>query len=151
MVVLGDHLRHFKEVTSSHFATKETQQEYAARVRAESQNVAASGRAPSSSAGRRPRTFTLKRTIKAHFLGDYPSYVRENGTTDNYTMQIVSRPIDLNHAAHYNLLMMLPTCRASNGTGIPRLSSHVSALKTPMLRWSRLRLYRTVCVTCRVS
>ncbi|THH16116.1 hypothetical protein EUX98_g9355 [Antrodiella citrinella] len=88
---LGNHLRYFERVTCPHFATKETQREYQTRIRAESRrNVQQPGVGPlasSGASGRRERKFQMK-TIKAHSLGDYPNYIRENGTTDSYSTKI---------------------------------------------------------------
>ena len=88
--VLGHELRRFAHVTCAAFNTRETQSEYEARRRAEERH-SKQGQVSQSNAhpGRRPRTFNLK-TIKLHFLGDYVSCIKRNGTTDSYTTQIVS-------------------------------------------------------------
>ncbi|KAH8093841.1 hypothetical protein BXZ70DRAFT_897117 [Cristinia sonorae] len=94
--VLGTQLRHFERITCLAFTTKETQKERATRIRAESRGVTsrASGALSStdnvsdqSSDNRRSKKFHVK-TIKHHSLGDYPSYIREHGTTDSYTTKI---------------------------------------------------------------
>ncbi|KAI0039303.1 hypothetical protein FA95DRAFT_1451096, partial [Auriscalpium vulgare] len=92
---LGVRLRYFAYITCAAFETKETEREYAARVRAESQRAPSTIAGPSSLSapprpatnGRRPRTFNL-RTIKTHFLGDYVPFIRYSGTSDGVTTQI---------------------------------------------------------------
>ncbi|KAI0719739.1 hypothetical protein C8T65DRAFT_736307 [Cerioporus squamosus] len=110
--VLGYELWYFANVTCQHFRTRETQSEYEARKRAEArrQHAAVQAQAgpsstlsgshshptpasvtPSSAtlppSGRRPQTFNLN-TIKMHFLGDYPWFIKLIGSTDSYTSQI---------------------------------------------------------------
>ena len=41
-----------------------------------------------SSSGRKPMTLSLS-TIKYHFLGDYVQHIRQWGTTDSYSTQLV--------------------------------------------------------------
>ncbi|KAI0038329.1 hypothetical protein FA95DRAFT_1232934 [Auriscalpium vulgare] len=85
---LGVRLRHFSNVTCQAFNTKETDREYAARVRAEARRGPTSQPRPSASeGGRRLRTFNL-RTIKTHFLGYYAPSIRYSGTTDSASTQI---------------------------------------------------------------
>ena len=86
--VLGYELRRFAHVTCPAFATRETQAEYDACKRAEERRAKKSGTHPSSIGGHRARTFNMK-TIKLHFLGDYVSCIKQNGTTDSYTTQTV--------------------------------------------------------------
>lgn len=80
-VDLGALLRHFATVTCSGFKTKELPRERAARL----QKAAASGSTPTATGGGpKPKGFNLC-TYKLHALGDYPTTIRERGTTDNYT------------------------------------------------------------------
>ncbi|KAL7281107.1 hypothetical protein ACG7TL_004414 [Trametes sanguinea] len=83
--VLGYELRHFSSVTCAAFDTRETQAEYDARKRADARRPG--GTQATVGDGRRPRTFNIN-TVKMHFLGDYPSSIRQFGTTDSYTTQI---------------------------------------------------------------
>lgn len=88
--VMGSHLRHFEQVICPRYVTKETQKEYAKRVRAASRKKSASTAAPATasttapaptSGGQKPRTFNLS-TIKAHLLGYAPRYIRMYGPLD---------------------------------------------------------------------
>jgi hypothetical protein len=82
---LGVLLRHFSLVTCPAFNTTELPRESAARLRRAANNPSARA---ASGGGARAKTFNLK-TYKIHALGDYPTTIRERGTTDNYTSQRV--------------------------------------------------------------
>ncbi|KDQ51293.1 hypothetical protein JAAARDRAFT_199318 [Jaapia argillacea MUCL 33604] len=90
---LGKELRLFQRVTCAAFETRETEQEYAARGRAEARRQprkdppATRPAIGTSNTGRRRRTFNLKQ-YKVHALGDYVSTIRMMGTTDSYSTQI---------------------------------------------------------------
>ena len=86
--MLGYELRRFVHDTCPAFETRESQAEYDARKRAEERRAKKTGALTSSGGGRRARTFNLK-TIKLHFLGDYVACIKQNGTTDSYSTQIV--------------------------------------------------------------
>ncbi|KAK1225782.1 hypothetical protein PQX77_011262 [Marasmius sp. AFHP31] len=82
---LGKSLRKFAK-DSEEFETTETPREVEARGR---RAVAAAKRRSDGSAapkksGARVKKFSLT-TAKLHFLGDYPSAIKEYGTTDSYT------------------------------------------------------------------
>lgn len=81
---LGTLLRHFSDVTCPAFNTVELPREAAARQRRTATNPVAK----TSGGGAKAKTFNLK-TYKIHALGDYPSTIRERGTTDNYNSQRV--------------------------------------------------------------
>jgi hypothetical protein len=115
---LGIALRAFKKELCSKFATKELPSEAAARQRkrtsaAQRKEEKQGGKdvRPSSKKGegrelcddvqpsskdkgkatsRLPKTFNLD-TYKLHSLGDYANTIRQYGTTDSYSTQIVSR------------------------------------------------------------
>ena len=91
MTALGNALRYFTQVTCPNFDTFETGAEYTKRQRQQAVTVATqpTSGTTSSSTGRQRRTFSL-RTVKLHFLGDYPSCIRMFGTTDNYNSALVS-------------------------------------------------------------
>ena len=82
---LGVLLRHFSLVTCPAFNTTELPRESAARLQRAANNPSARA---AGSGGVRAKTFNLK-TYKIHALGDYPTTIRERGTTDNYTTQRV--------------------------------------------------------------
>ncbi len=129
--ILGQELRQFALVTCAAFNTRETQSEYEARKRAEERRTRGVAANPSASvppsasatpsgqqaggvpavAGRRPRQYNLK-TIKLHFLGDYTASIRQFGTTDSWTTQIVSKH------AHYKMTVTADfyLARASTST-----------------------------------
>lgn len=88
---MGSHLRHFEQVICPRYVTKETQKEYAKRVRAASGKKAASTTAPASG-GQKPRIFNLS-TIKAHLLGYAPRYIRMYGPLDMLSTMKVSNSI----------------------------------------------------------
>ncbi|KAL0063828.1 hypothetical protein AAF712_009273 [Marasmius tenuissimus] len=83
---LGKSLRKFAK-DSDKFETTETPREVEARgrraVAAAKRKADGSGTAPKKS-GARVKKFSLA-TAKLHFLGDYPSAIKEYGTTDSYT------------------------------------------------------------------
>jgi hypothetical protein len=88
-------LRRFRDVTCAHYQTRELPRETTARARRDA--AGAHGAGPSSSRSRhagpslapRRKVFNMN-TTKIHSLPDYPSHVRQFGTTDSYTTQTVS-------------------------------------------------------------
>lgn len=84
---LGVHLRHFEQVTCPKYATKETEKEYAKRIRAVSRKAVGFSSAPTS--GHKTRGFNLA-TIKVHLLGYYPRYIRAFGTIEMLSTMLVS-------------------------------------------------------------
>jgi hypothetical protein len=117
-VSLGKLLRSFSSITCLAFETKELRREADARVRRESKKAAAShcptgnphvestgpavplaseeyqsaGQPPRAEAsGRRPKSFNLS-TYKVHSLGDYVKTIRQYGTTDSYSTELVHYP-----------------------------------------------------------
>lgn len=85
---LGVRLRHFAYATSPCFSTKETEKEHEARTRAALRRATASGVPTPTSSTRQPRTFNL-RTVKNHFLGDYPEMIRLFGSLEGYSTMVV--------------------------------------------------------------
>lgn len=99
---LGVVLRRFVQLTCAAFKTKELPQEEAARGRRKAALAAnkatngvtstSSSRAekpqPSSNKGAKDKLFNMG-TYKLHALGDYVSYIRQFGTSDSYTTQVV--------------------------------------------------------------
>ena len=92
---LGFALRRFKKVTCASYRTTELPSEEAARGR---RNVAlaakkgVNGNEPPARekdrGGKKLKEFNLS-TYKLHALGDYVDAIRQFGTTDNYTSQVV--------------------------------------------------------------
>jgi hypothetical protein len=120
-VSLGKLLRLFSSSTCLAFETKELRREADARVRRESKKAAASHRQtgssqvesadptvplaseeyqsagqppPAEAAGRRPKSFNLS-TYKVHSLGDYVKTIRQYGTADSYSTELVHYPFFL--------------------------------------------------------
>jgi hypothetical protein len=87
---LGDQLRNFESKICPSYRTHELKREAAARMRRQG---AAKAGSTSSVGGdkkdREPKTFNLQ-TYKAHSLGDYVATIRNFGTTDSYSSQLVS-------------------------------------------------------------
>ena len=88
---LGTILRRFAQTTCEAYDTRELPQEAAARGRRQAAMAAKEG--PSAqpkqlASGSNRRKFNLN-TYKLHALGDYANTIREFGTTDNYTTQVV--------------------------------------------------------------
>ncbi|KAF8873128.1 hypothetical protein BD779DRAFT_1452164, partial [Infundibulicybe gibba] len=101
-VELGKLLRQFRDLTCSQFHTVELPREVSARTRRQiRQRAAATAPMPSPhpvppAARSIPLEPTLPTatglnlsTVKLHFLGDYVQHIRQFGTTDSYSTQIV--------------------------------------------------------------
>lgn len=88
---LGQQLRKFQDITCKAFSTVELPSETTARWRRKERelNKSNSNSASSSTSGARFKTFNLS-TYKLHALGDYARTIRQFGTTDSYSTQIVS-------------------------------------------------------------
>ena len=87
---LSKAFRNFSENCCSKFTTYDLPRETAARARCRGAQAAKTGSSSNAaSEGRQPRTFNLL-TYKLHALGDYVNAIREFGTTDNYSTQVVS-------------------------------------------------------------
>ena len=88
--LLGQEMRQFLRRVCSKYRTYELPKEEAARGR---RNAALTTQAGASKELSRPgkllRTLNLN-TYKFHSLGDYPEAIRQFGTTDSYSMQLVS-------------------------------------------------------------
>lgn len=87
--MLSDQIRQFVEVTCVAFQTKELPSEASARQRQQQTQAENRGVNASRSSGPRPKSFNIL-TYKFHALGDYVQTIQLFGTTDSYTMQIVS-------------------------------------------------------------
>lgn len=93
-IAIGEQLRHFQRVTCAKFQTRETQREAEARRRRAAKRDGTgpqkkgndTKKAPDS---RRPKLFNLN-TYKTHALGDYANTIREYGTTDSFSTELVS-------------------------------------------------------------
>lgn len=99
---LGEHLRKFQSTTCAAFQTKELHKEANARHRRQAkQNTKAGKKATGNSTTthrgavtvdqapqRKPKVFNLN-TYKTHALGDYVSTIRQYGTTDSYSTELV--------------------------------------------------------------
>lgn len=93
---LGERLRHFQRVTCAKFSTRETRREAEARRRrtAKQTTVIGAGKKKGKDTDKtqdsqRPKTFNLN-TYKTHSLGDYANTIRQYGTTDSFSTEIVS-------------------------------------------------------------
>jgi len=87
---LGKAFRKFSQDCCSKFTTYDLPRETAARARRRGAQAAKTGATSNTaSKGHQPRTFNLS-TYKLHALGDYVNAIREFGTTDNYSTQVVS-------------------------------------------------------------
>jgi hypothetical protein len=89
--MLGSMLRRFSHLTCEAYHTTELPQEEAARGRRHAAMAAKAGPSAKSkqpTKGAKQRKFNLS-TYKLHALGDYANTIREFGTTDNYTTQVV--------------------------------------------------------------
>jgi hypothetical protein len=89
---LGAQMRLFDHVTCSTVVTRELQREADARARREGKGKAAN----KGTAARKPAKLGIF-TIKFHFLGDYVDYIRQYGTTDSYSSEMVS-----SHFSYYS-------------------------------------------------
>ena len=78
-------LRHFAAVTCPRYATKELPREADARAR-----TAICNKARNASTTTKTKTFNMS-TFKLHCIPDYPLAIRQYGTTDSYSTQLVSR------------------------------------------------------------
>lgn len=83
-MVLCQALRHFAGVTCPRYATKELPREADARARTAIRKKSSNG----TSTGK-TKTFNMT-TFKLHCIPDYPLAIRQYGTTDSYSTQIVS-------------------------------------------------------------
>ena len=91
-VMLGNHLCMFASETCTAFATRELRREAEARTRCQSRETLLKQGTSSSNiqaAARKVKTLNLQ-TYKIHALGDYMEQIRIYGTTDSYSMQLVS-------------------------------------------------------------
>lgn len=89
--MLGSVLRRFSQTTCEAYQTRELPQEEAAwgcHQAAMAAKEGPSGRHTQPTKGSKLRKLNLC-TYKLHALGDYVNTIREFGTTDNYTMQVV--------------------------------------------------------------
>lgn len=106
---IGKQLRHFKQTTCSAFRTRELPSEVRKRGRKALKKAATAGIVPSATnsateelgestacnrvenkPGDEPRLKELNlNTVKIHTLGEYVSHIRQFGTTDSYSTQIV--------------------------------------------------------------
>ena len=84
---LGDALRIFKTDTCARFNTRELPREVTSRTKKEVKKP--TSREPQDKYAKRPKAFNLN-TYKLHSLGDYTNAIRNYGTTDSYSTQIVS-------------------------------------------------------------
>lgn len=81
----------FQQVTCQAFEMPELLQEMAGRQRKETvANLSGHRRKPARS-GPLSKTFNIN-TYKFHALGDYEKMIRQFGTTDSYTTEVVSVP-----------------------------------------------------------
>ena len=91
---LGAAFRKFASITCEAYVTKDLPSEEAARGRrqaalAQKKGPSTDGNRTTNSSGPRERKFNLS-AYKPHALPDYAKYIHLNGTTDNFTSQVVS-------------------------------------------------------------
>lgn len=97
---LGNSLRFFANITCQHFDTFETPAEKAAWARAGVHAARKAGMSsnevntqpPKDAGGPRQQVYNMN-TFKIHELGHYSLDIRDFGTTDSYSTQIVGFPI----------------------------------------------------------
>ena len=112
-IEFGKLMREFRDFTCTEFETVELPREVAARNRREAALIAdVQASAASSNAAEAPLSratmpaVTPKRssrkkkglnlsTVKFHFLGDYVRHIRQFGTTDSYSTQLVCLSLNL--------------------------------------------------------
>lgn len=87
-ISLGRELRAFASVTCPAFPTRELNREAERRQRRQRQAQSCRTQGSSQVVSRQPKTFNLQ-TYKLHALGDYVSTIRQYGTTDSYSTQVV--------------------------------------------------------------
>jgi len=85
---LGTALRHFGGKFSDHFDTKELPKKADARKRREASKKDQGRASRKKKASRAKVRFNLS-TYKLHALGDYANAIRQRGTTDSYSTQMV--------------------------------------------------------------
>ncbi|KAF9472013.1 hypothetical protein BDN70DRAFT_819287, partial [Pholiota conissans] len=114
-VEFGKLMREFRDTTCAEFTTMELPRETAARGRRQAAKQASSLSSTSTTTSEQPtipplpgvsvpapapttlpKTGQKKKglnlgTVKFHFLGDYVSHIRQYGTTDSYSTQLVSK------------------------------------------------------------
>lgn len=93
-VELGDAARRFSAETCMAYKTTELPREQQARLRRSANAAARVPEEPvaqSTAKAKEPKVKTLNmKTYKWHALGDYPALIREVGTSDNVSSQLVS-------------------------------------------------------------
>jgi hypothetical protein len=93
---LGRDLRRFAKKTGESFVTRELPAEHAARGRRKKR----AGAPKSALSGPKIKKFNLQ-TYKLHALGDYTRTIRQFGTTDSYSTQVVSAQAFVKHPGSY--------------------------------------------------
>jgi hypothetical protein len=82
---IGSQLRRFQSETCSAYQGRELTREARARARRDCKKGSSAAHAQE----RRPKTLNLQ-TYKVHSIGDYVETIKQYGTTDSYSTQIVS-------------------------------------------------------------
>ncbi|CDO74660.1 hypothetical protein BN946_scf184832.g4 [Trametes cinnabarina] len=97
MRVATDHMcramRSFARTTCKRYETRELPKETDARVRCEEKNKDMPNRTP------KVVRYNVLNTYKYHSLPDYPDYIEQGGTTDNYNSQVAE--LEHRHAKRY--------------------------------------------------
>jgi len=95
---LGTALRRFESITCAKYVTRDLPSEEASRGRrkaamaAKGANTMDKGKGKGKASNESPphqRKFNMS-TYKMHALGDYPSYIRQYGSSDNFSTWVVS-------------------------------------------------------------
>ena len=87
-IALSSMVRKFLNTTCEDYVTQELPRETAVQGRQNAAKVKKGQHIPETSSGPKRKTLNLQ-TYKYHALGDYANTIREWGTKDNYTMQLV--------------------------------------------------------------
>lgn len=93
-VEFGKLMREFRDITCAEFDTVELPREVAARNRRQAASLSTSSVPPNlpPQPSKKKKALNLF-TIKFHFLGDYAHHIRQYGTTDSYSTQLVSHDL----------------------------------------------------------
>lgn len=105
---LGKVVRHFQRTSREAFKTYELPREEAARGRRKPATAAVSDR--SRRATEKKQRYLNLSTYKFHRLGDYVEAIRQFGTTDNFTTQVVG------YRLYMHLLSTTKLCPLSRGS-----------------------------------
>jgi hypothetical protein len=125
---LGLSFRKFVKNTCKAFDTYELKRETEARQRRQSKKNT-TGTRESSSSSRRPKSLNLQ-TYKFHAMGDYVATIRQYGTCDSYTTEIVRVLYHCRYIACPQALI-----RANSSTVLPNPTLHARTTENSFDKW----------------